>query len=211
MKQKGKVALVSLFVISFFLVAGFVFAKPDAKRPNSCSDTDGGIVLTVKGTTSGYYSNNFYSHADYCTDASNVNEYYCSGSFEYSTVASCGTDFYGANYCRNSSVYHNFTDYSCASGACGSTVTPQLLQTCQYGCTGGTCNSPPDSCSDSDGGFNVVVQGTVTGYSSGQPYSITDFCLSNITLMENYCFGTANRNASYICGNSTICITGRCA
>ena len=202
-----------LVVIVTIFAVGIVFAKPQGKpQPNRCSDTDGGIALSVQGTTSGYYNRLPYSHTDYCVDAGNVREYYCSGTFEQNQTSSCGNDSYGANYCMNSSVYRNFTNYGCATGACGSTVTPQLVQTCQYGCTSGACNLPTDSCSDSDGGFVVTVQGAVTGYSGGLPYNITDNCLNNTTLVENYCSGSGHVNSNYNCGvnATTICTSGRC-
>jgi len=53
-------------------------------------------------------------------------------------------------------------------------------------------NTPgtPDSCSDSDGGFNPKVKGTVSGYQDGIYYSYTDVCIDVRTLREYYCVGT---------------------
>jgi len=61
--------------------------------PDSCSDTDGGIVSTVKGTVSGYYNQQPYSYTDYCLYANEtgqmVLEYYCSGNIYFSTILDC--------------------------------------------------------------------------------------------------------------------------
>src|SRR3989344_2816667 len=164
--------------------------QTDCGVADSCSDTDGGNVTTLLGTTSGYYNNNPYSNSDYCADAGNIMEYYCSGAYEQSQQQSCGTDYYSANYCSNSSVYRNYTDYSCSTGACGSSTTPELVQTCGFGCTNGTCNPPPDSCSDTDGGYVAGVQGTVSGYLNATSYSNTDYCVDTRYLKEYYCAGT---------------------
>jgi len=50
--------------------------------PNSCSDTDGGLVYTIKGTVSGLSNGVPYSYTDYCqaTNSTWILEYYCVGS-----------------------------------------------------------------------------------------------------------------------------------
>jgi hypothetical protein len=108
-----------------------VYAVVDYTQNDVCSDTDGGNVITVYGTTSGYIGGSPYSHNDYCVDTSSITEYYCSGTSEQSSSQSCGTDGYtGSDFCQGEDVYQNYTDYSCASGACGSSVTPQLMDDC---------------------------------------------------------------------------------
>ncbi|NIO22762.1 MAG: hypothetical protein GTN38_01905 [Candidatus Aenigmarchaeota archaeon] len=75
-----------------------------------------------------------------------------------------------------------------------------------------TCG-PPDSCSDTDGGFVVTVQGTASGYLNGIPYSNTDFCDFNITttLIEFYCVGDQCDLNFYDCTmNFTSCSNGAC-
>jgi hypothetical protein len=59
---------------------------------NSCKDSDGGGVATVKGTVSGYKNNQYYSYTDTCGGTYFLREYYCQGvSSTYSTV-SCQTN-----------------------------------------------------------------------------------------------------------------------
>lgn len=188
----------------------------DCGEPDSCSDTDGGNVITVFGTVSGYFNNTPYSNDDYCVDASIILEYYCSGSYKQNQQQSCGTDGYlGNNYCMNNSVYKDWRDYYCSGGECDHTDTPTLQETCQYGCTNGTCNSPPNSCSDTDGGFVVTLQGTVSGYYGGNPYSYDDYCLGgNMSnwVQEYYCTGNQWTTYGYNClySNLTTCSNGAC-
>jgi hypothetical protein len=188
-----------------------VYAVVDYSPLDTCSDSDGGNVPFTFGTTSGYLNGTSYSHNDYCVDSGNIMEYYCSGNYEQSQQESCGTDGYvGANYCMNGSVYRNWRDYYCASGACAYTDTPALQETCQYNCSNGTCTGPPDSCSDTDG-FNTLVQGTVSGYYFGSPYSYTDWCVTNSSVAEWYCSGTHAYNVTLNCINATTtCLDGAC-
>ncbi len=190
-----------------------VYAVVDYSIPDSCSDTDGGNVPTVFGVTSGYLNQSYYNSSDYCVDSGTVKEYYCSGNYEQSSEQSCGTDYYSMNYCVNSSVYRNFVDFYCSSGACGYSQTPEFVESCAYGCTNGTCNGPPNSCSDTDGGFIEATFGTISGYLFGSPYSYEDTCADNATLSEWYCAGAYAYNvANYTCAwsNYTACINGAC-
>ncbi|MBW2974609.1 hypothetical protein KY366_02730, partial [Candidatus Woesearchaeota archaeon] len=130
-------------------------------EPDSCSDTDGGNVIATFGTTSGYYGGIPYSNDDYCVDASNVMEHYCSGDYEQSQQQSCGTDGYGSAYCSGDLVYKDYTDYWCALGECLDNATPVLQEDCDsydsygapycsnssvyrdysdYYCSGGSCS-----------------------------------------------------------------------
>lgn len=75
------------------------------------------------------------------------------------------------------------------------------------------CGYPnPDSCNDTDGGFVATLQGTVSGYLSGQSYSYTDFCIGNLTLMEYYCSGNYKTNSTTTCitNTTTVCSNGAC-
>jgi hypothetical protein len=77
-----------------------------------------------------------------------------------------------------------------------------------------TTTTIPNSCSDTDGGIVITVKGTVSGYSSGSPYSYTDFCVENSTtsVKEYYCSGNNWYSYSYSCaGNvTTTCVDGAC-
>ncbi|MBW2990505.1 hypothetical protein KY348_02250 [Candidatus Woesearchaeota archaeon] len=180
---------------------------------DSCSDTDGGIVIGTFGTTSGYLNEVPYSNDDYCVDAGNVMEYYCTGDYEYSTQESCGTDFYGSNYCDSGDVYRDFTDYFCSSGVCDSSVTPELVEDCTGAevCLDGECVIP-DSCSDTDGGWDTLTQGTASGYLSETYYEDTDYCIDSTNLREYYCIGDYEYYSDWDCSMNitTSCNNGAC-
>ena len=181
---------------------------------NTCTDLDGGIVLTINGATYGQANGVPYSHNDTCADASNVNEHYCSGTAEIVQAFNCGTGGYESPaYCMGPSIYRDYTTYNCNSGACRSSTSPILQQTCTSGCLNGTCiSAPQNTCYDTDGGLNYGFQGTVSGYKIGLPYTYADFCNSNNQLIEWYCSGTAPYAApNYTCtGNYTACLNGAC-
>jgi hypothetical protein len=181
---------------------------------DSCSDTDGGNIITVFGTTFGYYNDELYSNSDYCVDSGTIMEYYCSGNYEQSQQQGCGTDGYGSNYCSSGDVYRDYIDYYCTSGACDSTSTPELVEECTYGCTDGVCDGPPDSCSDTDGGFVVENQGTASGYYEGSPYNHTDYCVDSTNIVEYYCVGDwlydSGSMPCWINNQTATCVDGSC-
>ncbi len=182
-------------------------------EPDSCNDTDGGNVITVFGTTSGYLDGSPYSNDDYCVDVSNIMEYYCSGDYEQSQQQSCGTDGYvGDNYCLNGSVYRDYRDYSCSSGECGYTDTPILQEECDYGCTNGECDPMPDSCDETDSGYDPLNFGVTYGYLSGMPYAYNDTCNTTTFLVEWYCIGDHAYSGFTDCAtnSTTTCSNGAC-
>lgn len=181
----------------------------DCPPPDSCSDyVDGGFMIRRFGTTSGYLDGSSYSYDDYCTDSSNVMEYYCSGDYAQSQEASCGTDLYGPNYCSNSSVVRMVTDYFCSAGECDDTSYQEFVESCEYGCMNGVCNEPvPDSCTDSDGGYTPVTWGYVEGYNNNDPFLYGDVCETSTWLKEYYCVGDDWFFGYVDCYN----ITGNCS
>ncbi|MEK6819311.1 MAG: hypothetical protein AABY10_05255, partial [Nanoarchaeota archaeon] len=66
------------------------------------------------------------------------------------------------------------------------------------------------NCSDSDGGLNYVVQGTLTA--NGTITSYTDFCLTTFNLREYYCNGGDMASTSFNCSSlgSYTCSSGAC-
>ncbi|MFC1703021.1 fibronectin type III domain-containing protein, partial [Patescibacteria group bacterium] len=69
----------------------------------------------------------------------------------------------------------------------------------------GTVAEPP-SCSDTDGGQNYVLLGTVTEGES----EFIDVCASSANLIENYCFASAAAIEVHDCGEGFKCSAGRC-
>ncbi len=61
---------------------------------NSCSDTDGGLRIDVKGDVSGYYGGLPYSYTDICMNSTLLTEYACSGTSWTSTTVWCAMNNY---------------------------------------------------------------------------------------------------------------------
>lgn len=194
------ILLIAAVLAAYVVVAGTNALGMARAVKNSCSDSDGGNVIAVFGTTSGYYKNKLYTYNDYCINSGTIMEYYCNGVYQTNLQQSCGTDGYAGSYCLNGNVYKDFKDYYCSSGACSSTKTPRLQQTCSYGCFNGVCNSPPaDSCSDTDGGNVPYAFGTTSGYLNSSSYRHSDYCVNSNNIMEYYCSGNYERGSQQGC------------
>ncbi|MBR9693173.1 hypothetical protein GOV07_04575 [Candidatus Woesearchaeota archaeon] len=74
---------------------------------------------------------------------------------------------------------------------------------CEGGETVGSCPadcSPPDSCSDTDGGNYVWTFGTTSGYYNGNQYSNDDYCVDASNVNEYYCNGNYETSTQTSCG-----------
>jgi hypothetical protein len=178
----------------------------DCGYADSCLDTDGGNVITTNGTTSGYFNDVSYSNGDYCIDSGTINEYYCSGNYQTSASQSCGSDTYGSNYCSNGDIYKDYNDYSCSSGACDYSTTAQVVETCTNGCSGDTCITYNNNCTDTDGGYVIGTKGYNYGMYNDESYDYADYCQNNETLMEYFCSGEDWNITDVFC----TCINGAC-
>ena len=84
---------------------------------------------------------------------------------------------------------------------------------------GGQGSIPFSTCSDSDGGFNILVKGNVTGILSNQTgnqtYFYSDYCYSgnaSAILKEYICFTNAPVGVNFNCSQiNYTCLNGRCA
>ncbi|MFH1916929.1 MAG: hypothetical protein ABIJ21_06735 [Nanoarchaeota archaeon] len=73
-------------------------------------------------------------------------------------------------------------------------------------------NNTPNSCAETDGGYDIYNFGFTYGWNYNNYYNYSDTCLTNLTLQENYCVGTSAYTANVSClGNlTTHCQWGRC-
>jgi hypothetical protein len=101
-----------------------------------------------------------------------------------------------ADYCLNATALR---EYYCKSGKDAYNDT-----LCQYGCAAlGHCRKASDvPCYDSDGGVNLSVKGTATGYCplTGET-TVTDYCESNYYLHEYACEDGFIKGDTYIAPN----------
>lgn len=117
----------------------------------------------------------------------------------------------------NSSGSFTFTD-NCASSSivneqyCSGNNVATAQGYCPNGqvCSNGVCTTTPDSCSDSDGGINTGVFGTISGVYWGAPFSITDYCQDANVIVENYCNNNAPYNQLARCPMNQTCQGGVC-
>lgn len=63
----------------------------DCPIPDSCSDTDGGIIYNTAGTVSGYQGGSPYSNDDSC-NGTQLTEWYCSLNTPYNTPYDCAVN-----------------------------------------------------------------------------------------------------------------------
>ena len=177
---------------------------------DSCSDSDG-ANLFFQGTVSGNKTGVPYSYSDSCASSKNVSERTCSGVNAINSTSPCGVDgLSGSNFCQTGNVYRNFTNYSCAVGACSAVNTPQLISTCTSGCTSGVCNSANISCTDSDGGLTYATFGFINFTNSSGTYIQNDACVTPNVLGEYFCTGSASNGSLYSCPAGQSCLSGRC-
>lgn len=196
--------IVAIVILLIILVRGSVTGKaPGQSNWNACGDridNDGDGRCDYIGSKKS------------CTDGSIKGDSGCSSlndNFEESCVA--GSTTCGVGACQRSSTCIN-DQVSCTPGSPGTETCNNVDDNCN-GQTdeGGVC-TPADSCNDTDGGIVANVNGSVSGYKNGTPYSYFDNCVNNVTLTEYYCIGTGAHNGTINCATNitTECIVGRC-
>lgn len=195
-----------------------------------CTDTDGGEDIYRKGTLNVGTIVASNTMIDTC-EAGSLREYYCTGTTAHSSLASC-PDY---TECRNGACRETectdtddgqdrnekgtATDVSisrtdgCASGTsvteyyCSGSVVQSTTLACASGqvCSDGRCMAA-DTCSDSDGGWDVYSYGVAT---RGAVTS-EDYCMASI-LTESYCEGPDIATQTFDCATEGgVCNYGAC-
>jgi hypothetical protein len=67
----------------------------------------------------------------------------------------------------------------------------------------------PNSCNDTDG-WNLFVQGVVSGYYNQTAYNNTDYCADTSNVTEYFCSGTRAYNSKLNCGNDSYIGSNQC-
>ena len=204
-----------------------------------CTDTDGGNFIMIPGAVTyngGTYKDLCYTSSviseNYCSGGVRVsgaqgcpsgyscvqnsnNEGYCAqnpscsdsdGGINYNVqgTATTQTSSY-TDYCYGPPESLFLREYYCSGTSLGDTS-----YLCPNGCTGGKCDSAPPFCSDTDGGNNSWVKGTVSTESG----NYVDFCDQEINpgvrLIENFCTPEETRTTqNYDCDLG--CFDGACS
>ena len=149
----------------------------------TCSDTDGGEDVYVKGVISAYtptYGNQ--TVVEYCTDARRASA--VSGDYVEELVCLIGDPTYAYT--------HKWTK-------------------CENGCKDGVCLKPK-TCSETDRGNNKMLKGKNTIYNSdGTTYTTgDDYCFDRNTVAEFTCSGAQWGITYENCGDGYTCDLGAC-
>jgi len=165
--------------IDFINQSGVIYATGQSKNyfgidslTTTCTDSDGGKNLYVKGTTTGISSGSDYPRqitmTDKCFDATHIFEYYCSNNMN--VINELFGNYFASitEYCADGCV-----DGACkqTSGICGdgSCSDPETCTTCQVDC--GICVPPAPILSPWgeekwQRGTSHVIRWTSSGYAS---------------------------------------------
>ncbi|MEM3422189.1 MAG: hypothetical protein QXF35_00265 [Candidatus Bilamarchaeaceae archaeon] len=132
--------------------------------------------------------------ADYCMDSDNGMEIYVKGQTENASVSY-------SDYCVDSK---SVKEYYCSSN--NRVLSETIVCPTNYECLGGRCikKQPPHSCTDSDGGDELGIKGTVIFDSK----SYTDYCIDYFHLIEYACVDNNLVNITYTAGSMQECYNG---
>lgn len=202
--------------------------QPDP-QPTTCSDSDGGLSVYVKGTT----TNGTLTVTDVC-NGNSILEYYCDGDGLYQlsqpcvygcangscnhqsnpqpTPAQCTDSDGGSNFnVKGTATNGTFTltdicdESSVVEYVCQGTAIYEILQPCNHGCTDGKCNSgsDPNPCTDTDSGQDVNVK----GIAAKGTLIMEDMC-NGTSILEYFCSENDMYELSQVCPYG--CSDGRC-
>ncbi|MFH1520113.1 MAG: hypothetical protein ABID61_00560 [Candidatus Micrarchaeota archaeon] len=202
---------------------------PVPQQVITCSDSDGGINYNVKGTA----TNGTLTQTDVCS-GDDVLEYSCVGNDIYklsqycmygcsdghcvsSTPPSqpsstCTDSDGGSNFnVKGTATNGTFTltdiceESSVVEYVCQGSAIYEILQTCNYGCSDGKCNSgsDPSACTDSDGGQDLNVK----GIAAKGTLIMADTC-NGSSILEYFCSGNDMYELSQPCTYG--CSNGKC-
>ncbi|MFH1409882.1 MAG: hypothetical protein ABIH34_08285 [Nanoarchaeota archaeon] len=222
MDKKGKIAMISALILVGLLVLSLAYAARSAIkacRDGVDNDGDGFTDYPADPGCSSKNDDSELNLAIACDDGTDndgdgyadMNDPGCSSpsdTSEYSTLeCDDGSDNDGDGATDMSDTgCGSLTDNDesdCGDGVCEGGETPE---TCNEDCPW------PDSCSDSDAGYDPNNFGTVSGYDDGSPYSYDDYCISGSLVMEHQCAGTFwfTLNVSCVTNMTTQCLGGEC-
>ena len=194
---------------------------------SSCTDSDGGIELFIKGST----RKDGHVYIDYCTGPKEVMEHYCNNGEVESEELSCGVDYFCADgrcieaqcsetdsgededergvVSKGGETYEDYCldderlkEYYCD----GNDVESSIIE-CDSDevCDRGKCVSER-YCDDSDGGEDEDKEGTV----ETQDGTFTDYCVNERKVKEYYCDGDEMESSIIVCESDEECDDGEC-
>jgi len=197
---------------------------PEEETVIECTDTDAEDMYAKGKVSKG--ENDYF---DLCYDADTVTEYYCDNENVETKQITCpsgyscddGACVYSVPECTKSdgnSIYvYGYADYNdtkyydyCKNSThvyeyyC-SNPPHTVPQYCGwgYGCSAGVC---VPQCSDTDGGLDLSVRGTIRYGNESE----TDYCSDGGIVIEHYCGITGILSSIGVCSSGTVCSAGEC-
>lgn len=202
--------------------------------PSTCYDSDNGKNLLEQGTTQvrgGTSPGQPYT--DFCIGTTGVQEHFCENnevkpeSMTCPVGTACENGVCTAIRCSDSDGGYNdllkgtvtkgsdtFTDYcnntrTVVEYSCGTTnqvLSASVDCTAGYACSDGAC-ARGETCTDTDGGYDIYERGTLTKDST----AYTDYCTDTYSVKEYSCSGTSLVETNVACGTGYTCSNGACA
>ncbi len=176
----------------------------------TCTDSDGGKDTSVKGNVTAKWKGGAggasVNEYDSCDANGRVVEKFCKASTGRSWGDVIGTETIACQ-----------SGYTCSGGKCVQTLAePQPTNQ-----TGGTVTGGTNfTCTDSDGGKDTTVSGTVTIGTTTVPITYKDYCVNTRQITEYFCKAAAV-SSKWIndildsetsdCPSNYTCSSGRCA
>ncbi len=146
--------------------------------------------------------NIIFKNGFYIQDFGSWTNYFESGNYQ-ECGKYCDTYPYGVNVCFYSNYSYNFSykgDYGVYNN-----VKYKLNEMKPMP----TPPPPPNNCTDSDGGKNYNIEGSVSGIYNGHLYNYTDSCSGN-TLKEWYCNENKAAYVRHRCDSGYLCVYNSC-
>ncbi|MBT4166240.1 hypothetical protein HOE04_04350 [archaeon] len=142
------------------------------------------------------------STVDTCNNPGEVDSYCSYGDITCFQHSDCGTNQYvGDSYCDQGDIYKNLKIFMCNNPAtifsfCSDNTSPKLINTCEYGCTDGSCircDSNSD-CDDQDSSTEDTCRfaGTIESYCENEPitcFQDSDCGTINNIMADYFCIG----------------------
>ena len=126
--------------------------------------------------------------------------------------ADCGTDgLIGELFCTGDNVFRNFKTFTCNNpgtpeSSCSSSISPQLIQTCQETCLEGICVDIECNNNADCGTDGLINQPTCSGLNVVQDYKT--FTCHNPATPSSSCSSSITQQILETC--SDICVNGAC-
>ena len=191
MDKKKKIMVFGTICIVCIFLLSLVIANPPPRAFKECRD---GIDNDGDGYTD-------WPSDPGCSSKNDVSE--LNSGFECDDGIDNDADGYVDSNDGGCSGPTDNDETNCGDSVCeGAETQESCPEDCGY----------PNSCSDTDGGFVLNVEGTVNGYLNDEYYNHTDFCLDNLTISEYYCRGAyaTTYNISCISNTTFACSDGKC-